>query len=339
MLKRREFLTSAPLGVTSGWILWQTDLVQKSRRPRVGSSKEDVTHDQGATGSVSVGSDTVRILHLCDNHLGGETRQGSLAPSDERTISDWHRHTERHRPDLVVINGDLWHDNPRPGSGLRLLERASRELSSLGVPWAFTWGNHDELDDYDEGHHLLETAPGSLYRGRRTHGNYRVEVRRSGGPSRPPGLSLFFLNTDDRGLTAVPLSRATQFAAAAPAPGVAFFHIPIREYDSLYQPGLSQGVRLQGVGHARSANDALDVLSRGGIRACFCGHDHLNDYSVRKGSLALHYGRATGHAGYGGGQLRKGAKLIEMNLAGGSYTVTTVFADGTREQPIREAPA
>jgi len=45
------------------------------------------------------------------------------------------------------------------------------------------------------------------------------------------------------------------------------------------------------------------------------------------------YGRATGHAGYGGDKLRKGAKPIELDLRAGQYQQVTVFADGSRWRP------
>ena len=69
------------------------------------------------------------------------------------------------------------------------------------------------------------------------------------------------------------------------------------------------------------------------LRACFCGHDHVNDYAVRTRNLDLVYGRATGHGGYGGEKVRKGAKLIELDLTSGEYQQVTVFADGTRWKP------
>ncbi|MBN8246593.1 MAG: hypothetical protein J0L84_04035 [Verrucomicrobia bacterium] len=80
----------------------------------------------------------------------------------------------------------------------------------------------------------------------------------------------------------------------------------------------------------RESGTALPVLAESRtIRATFCGHDHVNDYAVRGRDMDLVYGRATGYAGYGGEKLRKGAKLIELDLGDGSYRQVTVFADGT----------
>ena len=38
-----------------------------------------------------------------------------------------------------------------------------------------------------------------------------------------------------------------------------------------------------------------------------------------------------GHGGYGGDKLRKGAKLIEVDLPTGKYTATTIFGDGSKQ--------
>jgi len=75
------------------------------------------------------------------------------------------------------------------------------------------------------------------------------------------------------------------------------------------------------------------VAAAGSIRATFCGHDHTNDYAVRGRDVDLVYGRATGYSGYGGEKVKKGAKLIELDLVDGRYTQVTVFADGSRWKP------
>jgi len=79
---------------------------------------------------------------------------------------------------------------------------------------------------------------------------------------------------------------------------------------------------------------SLPHLQLGGaLRATFCGHDHVNDYSGVLEGVELAYGRATGHAGYGGTDVRKGAKLITANALTRNYTWQTVFPDGQSWRP------
>jgi hypothetical protein len=103
------------------------------------------------------------------------------------------------------------------------------------------------------------------------------------------------------------------------------------EQKTLYRPKVTPGTFLEEVCHEQESGRAAPVLaSDDRLLACFCGHDHVNDYAVRTQQLDLVYGRATGHAGYGGEKLRKGAKLIELDLGVGTYAQVTVFADGKR---------
>ena len=60
------------------------------------------------------------------------------------------------------------------------------------------------------------------------------------------------------------------------------------------------------------------------MRACFCGHDHVNDYGGVLDGIELVYGRATGYGGYGGDYVDKGGKLITVNCETGDYSYQSV---------------
>ena len=225
------------------------------------------------------------------------------------------------------------------GRGQRGLDLVLKSFPALGVPWTICWGNHDLLDDYQRGHDLLEQSPKSLYRGGASHGDYRIEVRAAGSEAKDaPVLDLLFLNSNEEGLTAWQirtLNRMTAHVASTrskAAPALAFFHIPILEYETRINASTMKGIKFEGVGRVKENGQAFPALTAPKtIRACFCGHNHTNDYVVKADDLDLVYGRATGYAGYGGEKVRKGAKLIEIDLATGNYQQTTVFADGTKQ--------
>lgn len=275
----------------------------------------------------------LRILHFCDLHaVLGDERGAEYRERDARTMADLAHHIRHQRPDLLVFNGDSWHENP-DGRGQVALQRLLERVVDLGVPWTFTWGNHDVLDDYQKGHDALENARNSLYRGGATHGDYRVEITVGQGRQERVALDLLFANSNREGLGAWQLNgMGLALKARAATPALAFFHIPIRAYHTLYRAGVTPGIALETVCYEREDGGALAALQAGGrLRACFCGHDHVNDYAVRAGTLELAYGRATGYSGYGGEKVRKGAKVIDIDLKSGQVRWASVFADGSRE--------
>jgi len=70
-------------------------------------------------------------------------------------------------------------------------------------------------------------------------------------------------------------------------------------------------VKMEGVGRGKENGQAFPaLLAPQTVRACFCGHNHTNDYTVKADSMDLVYGRSSGYAGYGGETLRKAAKTI-----------------------------
>jgi len=274
-----------------------------------------------------------KVLQFTDLHFFRLT-----SAEDERTLDDCQRMIARCQPDLVVATGDIWHENPE-GKGQSRLEFTVERFCRWGVPWTICWGNHDLLDDYQKGHDLLASARHSVYGGAATHGDYRVEVRPAGVPPQAaPALDVFFLNSHDQGLSAWQVRALRQMTAQAQAarpkavPALLFFHVPILEYNTRLGPETFKGLKLEGVGSYKEDGVAFPAISAAkSIRACFCGHSHTNDYAVKAGNVDLHYGRSTGYAGYGGEVVRKGGKLIEVDLAAGNYRQTTVFADGAKE--------
>jgi hypothetical protein len=341
MISRRRFLNATPLllgpFIPSAQRLLgaEPDKVSVAAPPKIGRSSRSLDIASIRPARVTAASaKTFKLLQITDLHFLNKT-----AKEDELTINDCHRHLERHTPDLVVATGDLWHDNPN-GRGERGLELVLKMFETGKVPWTMCWGNHDLLDQYQAGHDLLEQAPHSRYRGGSSHGDYRIEVFAQGGDAEgtgTPAMDLFFLNSSDEGLTAWQIGALGEMTAQIkasrpkPVPAFVFFHIPILEYETRIRADTIKGVKLEGVGRCKENGQAFSALTGAKtIRACFCGHNHTNDYTVKADQLDLVYGRSSGYAGYGGDSVRKGAKLIEIDLANGNYQQATVFADGTK---------
>ena len=341
-MNRRRFLQLGPAALaalTAPSLAGQSTPPQATEPPEIGRSTRRSSEAPVATLDLGT-RQSLRLLQFTDNHWFCGVKEGLQVTSDDQaTERDWRDFVRIFAPDLIVLSGDTWHDNPG-GRGLKTLLHILPRLESLGVPWAFCWGNHDILDDYQAGHDALESARHSRYRGAANHGDYRIEVRVASSAGPIPAAQLWMLNSNRDGLTAWQLDwlrrsrTALSETGAASLPSLAFYHIPLLEQKTLYAAGRTPGVFQEEVCHEKEAGQAAPVLAADGrLLACFCGHDHVNDYAVRSQTLDLIYGRATGHAGYGGDKLRKGAKLIEVDLRAATYQQVTVFADGTRWRP------
>jgi len=345
MISRREFVKASPLVL--GSLLNAPRLMSgegeiEAAPPAIGRSSRPARLGDGAIRLDLGPRRGLRLLQFTDNHFFCGVKEGlTVTDDDQATERDWQAFVRHFKPDLIVATGDLWHDNPG-GRGQAALGHLLPKLERLEVPWATCWGNHDQLDHYQRGHDALEAARHSLYRGGATHGDYRIEVHTAdpAGGTRA-AAQLFLMNSHQFGLGGWQLAwlRGTWAelgtAGKAALPALAFFHIPLLDQKTLYRPNVTPGLCHEEVCFEKESGHALPVLAESrAIRACFCGHDHVNDYVVRARDVDLVYGRATGHAGYGGEKVPKGAKLIELDFATGAYAQTTVFADGRRWKPV-----
>ena len=91
------------------------------------------------------------LLVLGDLHLGRTTRDHSKGtypvPEYDGIERRLHALVDRHDPETVVLNGDVFHGFPFPDEGLDLLDDVAGRVSKLVV----TWGNHeDKIPDFHE---------------------------------------------------------------------------------------------------------------------------------------------------------------------------------------------
>ena len=266
-----------------------------------------------------------KILQLTDIHFFAQTTS-----IDWQTIVDLPKLVDYTKPDIILVTGDFWHNNP-DGRGEEYMNTAITIIERLGIPWAFTWGNHDQLNNYENGHLAFTNAPHSLYSGSSSNGNYVIEVKNTENELL---WDLICMNSSigggSTGLAAIAqawISELLQFQAAGKHASNAFgfFHIPVPQYQTVWDAGIP-GVKYENVySGSQDDSNAFNLFKQlETMRACFCGHDHVNDYGGMLEGIELVYGRATGYAGYGGGQVEKGGKLITANCVTGEYSWESV---------------
>jgi hypothetical protein len=182
-------------------------------------------------------------------------------------------------------------------------------------------------------------------------GNYLVEIMNEGGTG--VAWNVFVLNSR-RGyhLPAKVLNwMADRIALDKNVPSICFYHVPNWEYNVIWEQGLARGIKRETVCYERDRGRVHQAFkAMGSIKACFVGHDHVNDYHGVLDGIDYVYGRKTCLGGYGsfkkvpkkleqvGKAIKIGAKFITLSLdqrdpAKNTIGHVSVFADGTTWQP------
>lgn len=347
-MNRRTFLKATPLVLASAMMGCKStgsgekmavvpETPQSVSPPVVGRSS--CLKNETALFTLTAGT-KLRIMQMTDIHFG--THIGHKWKSeDAATVRLMHTLLEKFPPHLVISTGDHWWDNDKH-QGQTFSEFAINQMIGLGIPWAFCWGNHDKADDVGKVQNQLATASHSLYRGANNHGDYRIEIRQVDEKGNiTPAMDLWVLNSNQYGLQKWELDwyRRTWYTLREQRgkvlPSLGFFHIPIIEYKTMYDKEKIPGPFFEEQCIEKSDSSAYDCMKELNLKACFCGHDHVNDYMIPSdnGGPALIYGRATGIGAYGGDKVSKRAKMIEIDLSNGNFHQVTILPDGSTYAP------
>lgn len=262
------------------------------------------TFDIDDIASIEMTGDDFKILQLTDLHY----RAGyKIAKSDELI----RRTVEIADPDMIVITGDL----VMTVENNFYVEHVAELFADIGIPWAVTFGNHDDegrADKYYMGE-IYENAEHSLYKNGPVNigglGNYAVNITRNGAPY----YSLIMMDSgtyiDDYPEFSYGTFEAGQIywydwlqrglIASGYEKSLMFFHIPLPEFKIAYDewqingsdPATGFGERREDECHALVNMGMFDKIKQlGATTDVFVGHDHVNNYSVEYMGVGLHYG-------------------------------------------------
>ena len=263
-----------------------------------------------------------KMVQLTDLHykLGVKASQQALDCIREMVTEE--------KPDLVMVTGDIIYSMPADST----LSVVLSTLSSLGVPFAITFGNHD----YD-----FKAPSAALYaqmqktphcvmpvqQGKNL--DYSLPVMSSNG--KRTAAVLYCIDTHNRSSIAgvdgyqwITQSQITWYRQRSSVykqqnggkalPALAFMHIPLPEYN--YATDNTQcpmyGSRLERA-YAPSLNSGMftAMKEQGDVMGVFFGHDHDNDYAVAYYGILLAHGRFSGgNTEYN--HLKSGARVIVL---------------------------
>ncbi len=300
---------------------------------------------------------TFTIVQFTDLHWkNGE-------PEDHRTRALMELVLDAEKPDMVVFTGDViytghvspgYTDCENPEQAFRDAVAATEER---GIPWAVVFGNHDTENHItreelmgvamSHPHTVAEAGPQEIT----GVGNYSVELVDAEGK---PAANLYFLDSGNLSpLEHVPYYnwvrrdqmewlanesvRLNPTDQASKLPALAFFHIPVPEYQEVWDRETCYGNKYEPVCSA-PVNSGLftALLEMGDVIGTFCGHDHVNDYCGSLHGIRLCYGRATGYNTYGREGFKRGARVIRLKAGEAEFTTWLRLEDGSAvtEQPV-----
>lgn len=276
----------------------------------------------------------IKILQLTDIHIGN----GPLTlKKDKKAIAAVCKMIEATNPDLIILSGDLVYPvalMTGTNDNLTALKVLSRVIEKYETPWTICFGNHDaedsakysksELCDFLESDELqnclFERGPSSLD----GMGNHIINLYNSNGDF---NSSIFLFDngmyngeTQLSGYMEICQSQTDWYEEnvrtmsekiGETISSYVFYHVPGKEYKNAwteYKSGESENVKLV-YGYANEENEKISCPSElgtfwdkakelGSTKAIFCGHDHLNDFSLEYHGIRLTYGKSIDYTAY-----------------------------------------
>lgn len=284
-----------------------------------------------------------KIIQFTDTHFEyGSIRSDSIIMMMKTVI-------EKEKPNLVVFTGDVVTcKNTRKG-WLKLLQ----PLIDDKMPWAVVLGNHDQQYDLvrEQIMGLLERQPYNMSSAGPTNvsgsGNYMLNVK--GSKSDQPVALLYFFDSHAYPVDDIPgydwiksdqiqwyreySQKMTCSNEKCPYPALAFFHIPLPEYNQIIDLSNTIGIHGETVcspkintGLFASMYEMRDVMG------VFSGHDHNNNYIGCLHGICLAYGCVTGRECYGVHE--RGCRIIVLHEGERKFDSWILTKEGEKKYPV-----
>lgn len=283
-----------------------------------------------------------KIVQFTDLHL---INGKDFAEKNDSTYNLMRVVINEEKPDFVIITGDI----VVSGGAAQLWKEVIQPMTEARVPFAITFGNHDTEADVSKPD-VLKILKQNKYN--RTFnadekiagtGNYSLPVFSSDGKTMPWAIYLFdshaYTNDSTLGYydwiknDQVQWYRKQSAAYAKkerkPVSALAFFHIPIPEFEYVRNQKTTVGSTVEPV-CSPFLNSGLfsSFVEMGDVAGAFVGHDHNDDYVGQLAGVCLGYGRKTGYASAYEEVLTRGARVIELDENGKKFDTYIRTLDG-----------
>lgn len=298
------------------------------------------THKKGGENAAC------KVLQITDVHILNNERK------DQKAYNTITQMIKASAPDVIIVTGDVTSED----ENMKAFQSFGTFMESFQIPWGFVYGNHDaedrrthtktQLSEYLESleYCFYERGPGEAD----GEGNYFYNVKGSSGKTimslimmdsnmyyydeelgKDDGYDRFHDNQIDwYENTVKSIAKEVNGDENKVVPSLAFFHIPMREYETAYDEAkknkaVLDGAKLETIYCSKHDDEMFETMKRlGSTKGCFAGHDHMNNFTVDYEGIRLSYGYSCDHNIYLVPQ--KGGKLIYIN-EDGSFTQQGIY--------------
>lgn len=262
-----------------------------------------------------------KIAQFTDMHWDNNSENCS------KTIKTIEYVLEIEKPDLAILTGDIVTTIP----AIEGWKAVAVPFINARLPWTVTLGNHDAEPGItrDEIFDLLQTLPffvGSKGTELTGCGNYTLPINSSDRDKIAANIYCFDSNSysinkkqsdydwihfDQVDWYRNESEKATARNKNTALPSLAFFHIPIPEYNNVIGKETTIGNQFEGISSAE-VNSGLfaSMLEMKDVMGVFVGHNHGNNYIGIHKDIALAFGQVTGADAYG--DFDRGSRVIEL---------------------------
>ncbi|MCC8096295.1 MAG: metallophosphoesterase family protein [Tannerellaceae bacterium] len=273
-----------------------------------------------------------KIVQFTDVHFIYEDPRSDIALERINEVLD------NEKPDLVLLTGDIVFSKPAEQGMRTVLEQVFKR----NIPFGVTLGNHDDEHDLSRAEllELIQTIPCNITTtapGISGVGNYIVPLKSATGDkdaailycldshaySSIEGIEGYdYIKFDQIQWYRKNSRRFTQANGGTPLPSLAFFHIPLPEYN---QAAADEQAILIGTRKEKACAPQLNtgmfaaMKENKDIMGVFVGHDHDCDYVVNWKGILLGYGRYTGGNTVYNNLGSNGARIIELTEGSTSF--------------------
>ncbi len=252
---------------------------------------------------------------------------------------------EKEKPDLVVFTGDtsVSEDN------LNSLRKALAPVNEAQIPFAVVFGNHDDEEGESKAALLAVQQESDLCLTEAGDPNisglcnYILKISSHDGKKTDRILYMFDSGTYNNnqkveGYGFIKRDQIRWYINSSRSikkhcgdiPALAFFHIPLPEYNDVWYQKTCYGEKNEPVCCPKQNSGLFSaMLEMGDVKGIFVGHDHVNDYYGELYGIKLHYGRATGYNTYGHENFARGARIIKLKEGRPEFESWLRLDDGT----------